>query len=178
MRRVYHSLWNSAAPVQTNQSSGTRILVALAFVPTQAGAIAAARFFRDATDGENHVYWFVHQTQALVAFVERAGAFKRVLPPTSPGNWQTLWFHPWLPVVANDLYELIVLFNAGRYANMVAAHSPDTDTVVGPLTIPRAGGTVVTNNGLTSTTLTLLPGTAIGNAKPALDLWFHIDGDQ
>jgi hypothetical protein len=76
-------------------------------------------------------------------------------------------------VSVGDLYELVVYFDVGKYSFMVNARSPDPDIVAGPITVPGAASGV--NNGLTATTLRLLPNTTIGNAKPAVDISFQPD---
>ena len=167
------SIWNGAA--RAGGPTGTApILVALAFKFTAAGRINGYSFLLDPTDGGDHHAYLIHQLPDLTVRCIDACSFRRHLPPTggSP-TWQKQWVRPWIRVSVGDLYELVVYYDVGKYSTAINARVTDPDIVVGPITVPGAASGV--NNGLTSTTLRLLPNTTIGNAKPAIDISFQPD---
>lgn len=168
------SIWNRgtrvAGPIGTGQ-----LLVYIAFKFTAPGRINALSFLRDTTDSDEHLAWLVHQRSDLTIRLEASATFRRNLSPSGqPTAWQTRWIRPWKRVVVGDLYELVVHYGNAKYSNMVAAHTPDSDIVVGPITVPKNNPGTLTNGG-TATTLTFLPGTSISGAKPAIDVWFQPD---
>ena len=173
MSRTYVSIWNKGSRVAGPIASG-HMLVALAFKFTASGKIVGFSYLRDGNDGENHYAFLLHQLSNLTVRIEASCSFVRKLPP--PGGtpfWERKYIRPWLPVVVGDLYELVVHFGNGKYSNMIAARSPDPDVIAGPITVPGAASGVT--NGITATTLTFLPGTSLGGAKPALDVLFRPD---
>jgi len=168
------NIWNRGTRVQGPVGTG-QLLVYLAFKFTAPGRINGLSFLRDQTDSDEHLAWLVHQRSDLTIRLEASATFRRNLPPTgSSPVWQTAWIRPWRRIVVGDLYELVIHHGNAKYSNMIAARSPDFDVVSGPITVPKQVTGTLTNGG-TATTLTFLPGTSIGAAKPAIDVMFQPD---
>lgn len=166
---TYENIWSGYTP--TVLASTAAITVATRVKILVPGRIVAMRYWRDTSDTANHVGYL---RQIGPGVVERAVAFKKhAAGSTDPSGWETAYINPMLAVAANDIWQMVMIFAAGKPAQTVPPHGTDADLTIGHfVVVADAAGAP---NGSETNNATLNPPNSSGAAKWAIDINFLPD---
>ena len=165
----YQTLFGATVPTVQTGVGGFRIL-AFYFDVSLPGWVVGARYFRNGANITPVIAWLFDASNGV--FVRGSVMFKiKTSTGNVPDRWEHAYFHPRIPLVVGNVYQLCVwtrgVFNY-KFVGTVAAG----DYVSGPLRIFNTA--TVGGNGTTTTLLSGSPTTSMAGDVGAIDLLYLV----
>lgn len=108
----YHNAW-SGAPSSDSAGDLLAVTLALRMQTSVAGKVVGVRFFRDLSDGGEHVGLLYAATDLSIQDV--CLFHKNTAAAAGPGSWQSAYFRKTHHYAAGDRFVVGVHFSAGNY---------------------------------------------------------------
>jgi Domain of unknown function (DUF4082) len=142
------------------------VTVGLRFTVDVDGFAVGARYYRDNSDGSQHIAVLWHGT--VTAPIESIAKFYgHTAGAQGAAGWESAYWWPRVPCVAGDHLTLHVWFQAGRYWWTPGALTA-ADVTVGHFTLQRDTATFF--NGANGYGANMVPNTREAGAKHGIDL--------
>jgi hypothetical protein len=112
MRHTYVNAW-SGSPTNDSGGDGNAVALALRMQTVVSGRVMGVRFFRDLSDGAEHIGMLYHASDMQL---ERATLFHRnAASGSGAGGWESAYFGKPRPYAAGDRFVVGVFFASGNY---------------------------------------------------------------